>query len=314
MHPRLTQEFVSNEYAKGGYTLTSIYKNCMTKDEVVCPEGHKIKIKFNNFKSGYRCIECANNNKKLSHEFVFNEYAKKGYILNSIYDGCVNKDDLICPNNHKIKMTYNNFQSGNECIECVNINQTFSHEFVSGEYSKKGYTLNSIYNGIHNKDQLTCPEGDDIEITFANFKQGRRCGICFKRNNFGENHHSYNSNDRTRRKRSEQLSFDLRSQEILNDDPNYEQFLLACEESKLKRKLTGNKHIKSDITIDHIFPRIAFIDNDLDNIYGTNTIKKICNLRENLRIISKSNNCSKGGKYIQEEFMSWFNDKIKEYA
>jgi hypothetical protein len=83
----------------------------------------------------------------------------------------------------------------------------------------------------------------------------------------------------------------------LKDDPNYETYLI----NKIK------------YSIDHIYPRVAFIDNNLDKEYNSKIVKQICNLRENLRIIPMNENKSKSGKYNQEEFMNWFNNKIKEY-
>ena len=127
----------------------------------------------------------------------------------------------------------------------------------------------------------------------------------------GEKHPMYNP-DRTRKRRSDLLKFDYKHEIILNDDPMYNEYI---EYKQISTQIKKSKYAaKPKYSIDHIQPRVAFIDNDLDNIYGTKTIKKICNLRENLRIITKEENGHKAGKYTQEEFMTWFNEKIKEYT
>ena len=125
---------------------------------------------------------------------------------------------------------------------------------------------------------------------------------------FEKNNPRWNEN-RTRTVRSKYLSFDLNKIDILKDDPNYEEYLKLNEESNIERT-KGNIHHKTKMVVDHIYPRIAFIDSNLDIDYDKKIIKKICNSRDNLRIISKENNTSKGGKYNQEEFIKWFEDQL----
>ena len=358
----LTHEYVFNYYSNENYFMKSIYKNNKTKDNVTCPVGHDIEIRFNNFKNmGQRCLKCSNLLKLLSHEEVFEYYASEQYTMNSIFNGCMNKDKLICPVGHNIEIRFNGFKSGNRCRKCSGL-EKHSQEFVFNYYGKENYTLNSIYKNSRTKDFLTCPVGHNIEITFNGFKSGNRCfkcfgsnkysqefvdnyiksfgwtndsiyinnwtkmklkcpsnhivqmsfdnfknsehrcQKCFYKNNTGSNNCQYKK-DRTRQKRSEYLKFDRRKISILNNDPNYNNYIQSQKEARL----TDQYWDKTIYSIDHIFPRIAFIDNNLDVIYGDIFIKEICNLRENLRIITKEDNGSKGGKYNQEEFMKWFN-------
>lgn len=244
---------------------------------------------------------------KLLHDFVFNEYANENYIMKSIYKNCMTKDDVICPKGHEIKIRFNNFKhNSHRCNICSN-NVKYSHEFVYSYYKENYYIMNSIYNGNKTKDKLTCPVGHKIEISFHNFKNhNRRCGKCFLENNKCENHRAYNK-DRTRKRRIYYLGFSIINIDLLKDDPNYTNYLLSQKEAKESDKNWD----RTNYAIDHIFPRIAFIDNNLDNIYGETLIKELCNSRDNLRIILKEENGSKGGKYDREEFMKWFENKIK---
>ena len=130
---------------------------------------------------------------------------------------------------------------------------------------------------------------------------------CRNSNMFGENNPRFNK-DRSRLIRIKYIQFDLTKLHILNDDPNYTNHI----NSQIAAKASSNIWDRSDYTVDHIFPRKAFIDNDLDNIHGPLVVKNICNLRENLRIISRKDNGKKAGKYNQEEFIEWFNSKLTD--
>lgn len=61
-YPRKSLEFITKEFAKEGYTVTSkAYKNCKTPIKAICPRGHKVAICWNNFsrkKKPTRCKKC----------------------------------------------------------------------------------------------------------------------------------------------------------------------------------------------------------------------------------------------------------------
>jgi hypothetical protein len=309
MPNKLTHEFVFNYYAERGYTLLTQYVNTRTKNTLLCPKNHKIEMLFNSFKNGHKCRECSNINKRTDESYVENYYKKRGYTLNSKYKGCMTKDELICPKGHKIEMSFSHFRTRRRCIECHKIKMQYSHDFVFNYYKDHGYTLISEYKGCKNKDELLCPKNHKIEMIFDNFKNNDvRCRECSYENKSGENNVRWMT-DRTRQTRTKYLSFDYKKIHILNDDPNYNNHV----QSQKLAKTSSNIWDRSDYTVDHIQPRIAFIDNNLDNIYDPAIIKEICNLRENLRIIHEKDNNTKGGKYNQEEFMAWFNEKINEY-
>ena len=247
--------------------------------------------------------------KKLIHEDVYNYYKKYEYKMISLYNGCKNKDILICPVGHEIKMRYNDFKSGYRCLKCSGL-EKHSHDFIFNYYKENNYTMNSFYINSHNKDELICSNGHNIKMSFHTFSNGVRCGKCFHLNNTGINHYKWKS-DRSRRSRSKYLSFDLYHINILKNDPNYK--LHFQFDNEYKRK--NNNVINKKYSVDHIFPRVAFIDNEFDKIYGEELCKKIANKRNNLRIIDQKYNSSKGGKYNQEEFMNWFtNELILEYT
>ena len=304
MPPKLQHKDVERYYKDHGYILTSIYKNCMSKDELICPSEHKITMTFNDFKyDNCRCSVCAGKAKH-THDWIFNEYKKEGYTLISIYKNCMSKDELICPLNHKVNMRFNDFQQKHRCLECskkiIGNKLRYDPDLVFNYYKKEGYTLDSEYKNSKIRNQLICPRNHKCEISYYKFKNlGQRCKIC---NAIDKAEHNNSNLYDDRRRRSQYLQFNLKNINILNDDPLYNCYLQS--------KLFTNNRNKPRYTVDHIYPRIAFIDNNLDNIYNKWVIKNICNSRENLRIISAKENGSKGSQYIQEEFMNWFNSKI----
>lgn len=55
----VTQKEVEAALEKEGYSLTSNYINSYTNFSFVCPEGHKHRMAWSNFKNGSRCGKCA---------------------------------------------------------------------------------------------------------------------------------------------------------------------------------------------------------------------------------------------------------------
>lgn len=245
---------------------------------------------------------------KHSYEYVYNCFRDKGCeLLEDEYVNNKTKMKYKCSCNNISQVTFDKFRTSSKCIKCSGV-EKHSQEYITEKYKDHGYILNSIYNGNKNKDDLICPEGHKIKMKFNAFQRNHRCKECYRIKCAVERHPNYN-NDRTRSRRSNYLRFDLRKINILKEESLYDHYIQSKEEAKL----SNNRWNKSNYTVDHIHPRIAFVDNNLDVLYGDKLVKKICNLRENLRIILKEENTSKGGKYNQEEFMAWFNEKIKIY-
>jgi len=162
-----------------------------------------------------------------------------------------------------------------------------THEYVYNYYKDNGYIMKSIYKSMKYTDDLICPNGHNLKINFNNFKDKKvRCKECYFNNRTGVNHPNWNE-DRTLKRRRDCLKFNYKHIYILSDDPNYQDYLIN----------TDLYHV------DHIFPRVAFIDYNIDKKYGIKFTKKICNSRENLKIITKEENLLKGGKYNQMDFL-----------
>ena len=236
-------------------------------------------------------------------ELVVKTYIEDaGVILNSTsYNRSTDKLSMTCNKGHNFSMTFITFKKGVRCAECCGLKK-LTYKFVKSEIEKDGsILLSEEYKNAQTKLDIKCPKGHLYSMKWNHLKIGHRCRVCYFNNNVLENHPNFKT-DRTRRRRSHMLSFNLDKIDILNDDLNYELYL---EEKK--------KETKNIYDIDHIFPRMAFIDNNLDKIYDVKIIKEICNSKDNLRIVNNKENKSKYNKYNQEEFINWFNQKLEKY-
>jgi hypothetical protein len=156
------KEFIENE----GYKLLSTeyeYVNTQKKLDIQCNKGHIFKMNFNTFKRGTRCSICANN-KRLTYEYIKEQIEKHDYkLLSTEYVNSSTKLDLLCPNGHKIKKTWNNFQIGYRCPICyydnikntqININEFRYYKNIVCNLTRKTYRK---YNNIINP--LNLPRG-----------------------------------------------------------------------------------------------------------------------------------------------------------
>ena len=256
---------------------------------------------------------------KLDFNWICNYYLNnncKLLIKESEYKGTNTPMPYICSCGNISKNRFNDFQKGGRCVDCKGRfnNKKFKLNFqrILDECKIDGTKCNSTLNDYINEKSIlsfTCPK---CNLTyFRSWKyfgqKKRRCPECSIKNRSGKNHYNYKVKNRDRKITSKSLSFDLNKINILKDDPNFENYVQS------KEKFNKNLIYKNEYSIDHIFPRIAFIDNNLDEIYGVIKIKEICNIRENLRIIHYKENCSKGCKYDQETFLYWFNYHINQY-
>lgn len=307
-----TEEYVRETVEAKGWKLNSKYKNTNIPLDLICPDDHKCMMRFSGFLKGNNCSICAGNSRK-DIDFVRNKLKDNGFeLLDENYKNnrtklnvkCIKKGHIITKELAAIQNGYTN------CEQCIQTTQKIKFDAVRKMVVKSGYTLKTIendYTNIRSDITVVCPENHEYTVRACVFKRGIRCSECYKLSCFGSGNPNWNT-DRTRLRRTQYLQFNRKNDFILKNDINYNNYINT--KKKVKLKLLN----KNNYEIDHIYPRVAFINNDLDLLYDKLTVKRICNLRENLQIIEKKDNISKFTKYNQEEFMFWFNDKIKEYT
>ena len=298
MPEKLKFEVVYNYFKDQGCELLETeYVSVHTKMRYRCKCDNESLISFNNFKNlNRRCMKCGGN-EKLTYDFVYNFFKNEGCeLLETEYINSATKMRYRCKCENESEIIFNNFQSGHKCAKCSG-NEKLTFSWVYNYFEDQGCELlETKYINNSTKMKYLCSCGNKSSITFKSFKRHKSCRECRIKKQSGPNHPNWNT-DRTRRTRCKYLQFKTNKINKLHDDSYYTNYL-------------NNPELYS---VDHIQPRVAFIDNDLDKKYDIKLIQEICNLRENLRIIPRAENGSKGGKYNQDEFMAWFNEKINLY-
>ena len=137
--PHCARKARSNDYEEvkdfivsQGYTLVDTdYKNQLTKLNLICPNGHAIKICYKDFRNGVRCTECRRKPKevkiekkehplKYSYEYVKNYIESKGYtLISDTYCNANTKLKMRCERGHDFEMSFSKFHNGNQrCPRC----------------------------------------------------------------------------------------------------------------------------------------------------------------------------------------------------
>jgi len=164
------------------------YKNIHTKLKLQCPEGHEFEMAYNSFKWGIRCPICFYEKNKKTIEEVRDYIESFGYkLLNKEYKNNYTKLKLQCPEGHIFEMAYGSFKWGQRCPKC-NINKRkLSYNEVKEYIESYNYKLLSQeYINVQTKLSLQCPKGHIYKVKLYNFKQGKRCPICYNNYKRGE--------------------------------------------------------------------------------------------------------------------------------
>ncbi len=174
------KEYIENFEYK---VLSTEYKNTDSKLLIQCEKGHIYETTYHNFKGtknrkGRRCPHCANNIKYI-YDFVKEHVEKFNYkLISEKYENAHEKLIIQCDNSHIFKMSFDHFKRGCRCPHC-NGNAKHTIEYIKSYIENENYQLISTeYINNEKKLSLICDKGHECEISFGNFTQGKRCGIC----------------------------------------------------------------------------------------------------------------------------------------
>jgi len=156
----LTIEYIRDKFFSEGYKLvTDEYINSKTDLEFICPNDHEGIMTWNNWRTGYRCLECAGT-KKYSIECVRTDINKYGYkLLTTKYVNNKTKLKLMCPNDHLYYVTWDNWHSKkSRCPKCKNVG-------TSGAEDELYTFIKSICNNaVRNDRTIISPYELDVVI------------------------------------------------------------------------------------------------------------------------------------------------------
>jgi len=119
--------------------------------------------------------------KRLTYEFVKEQFEKKGYeLLSEDYVSAHLKLKYKCPKGHIHNICWGNWQQGQRCPYCTNVGRP-TINFIRSEFEKEEYELLSTeYINAHTKLKYGCPKWHEHSTTWNNWKNGYRCPYCYE--------------------------------------------------------------------------------------------------------------------------------------
>ena len=117
--------------------------------------------------------------KKLTYNFVKEQFEKEGYILLSKeYIDNNSKLTCICNNGHLYLTRWLNFSQGRRCCVCAGLSK-LDYSYIKAQFEASGcILLSKNYINSRTKLDYICPKGHTHSITWSDFQQGKRCFIC----------------------------------------------------------------------------------------------------------------------------------------
>jgi hypothetical protein len=208
--------------------LETDYINSITKLNYICKNGHITSTIFSSFKNGHGCNICYGN-KKHTYDFVKEYFKINGYkLLEEKYINALIKIQCLCPNNHKISISFNKFSFGKRCGMCSKTKK-LTFDYVNQYFKNNNcILLDNEYINSNKKLNYICKNRHKTSTLFNDFKSGHRCLQCSG---------------------SEKLTFEYVSQFFKNN--NYKLLESEYKNNMEKMEFICNNNHKSSITFNN---------------------------------------------------------------
>jgi hypothetical protein len=171
------------EFAKlakaAGYKLhDKQYLGTLHKYNLTCPNGHRTKISFYNFKAGRRCATCAGYNQTVQDMQKLAK-SKGGKFLSKTLGKIREKHEWECEHGHRWFAAPYSVKSGSWCRVC-NVGEFRGLEDLVREAKNRGgKCLSKQWYGMHRKHDFRCKQGHNFSTTPTKLiHRGQWCKKC----------------------------------------------------------------------------------------------------------------------------------------
>lgn len=152
----------------------------------ICVCGTPDEKTFHHFKRGQRCKNCARKKmadaKRLDHNEVEAYYREQNCVMLSIYLDAHTPIEYVCCCGNVDYKDFTHFKRGQRCPECAKQKYRKSRQKnpqeISAYFEIQGCILLDEYESYHKKMAYICVCGKLDEISYSNFKNGKRCKSC----------------------------------------------------------------------------------------------------------------------------------------
>jgi len=112
-------------------------------------------------------------------EFVKEKFEKEGWVCTSEeYINAKSKLNYICPKGHVGTITWDSWNHGHRCSECVKVKKPMI-SFIRSKFEEEGWILfSNEYINSSTKLDCICSKGHHGSITWNSWQRGRRCSKC----------------------------------------------------------------------------------------------------------------------------------------
>lgn len=156
---RTSTEIISNTIKSYGYSILSLeYVNIESPINLICPNGHRITMRWSSFKKGHRCRHCSNESKRIPLEKIETIAKQRGFnIIKHVFKKNSGSHILCkCPNGHEICINSSHFiTEGTGCKYCANQDE---REFKK-RFQRRGDRIHGIKawkGSVFKKDNYIC--------------------------------------------------------------------------------------------------------------------------------------------------------------
>lgn len=180
-YSKVLEDFQSNNYTL--LTNKEDYVNAQQHINYICPNGHKARTTYSDFKSGVRCRTC-NGSERHTLEFVRNVFEEGGCEL--LVDEYINAQTKMwyrCDCGNVSEINYNNFVQGKRCDKCARVRRgeknKHTYEYVDNYFKENDcILLTQSYENVTQTLTYVCKCHRIGYSTFNTFRDSKQCKQC----------------------------------------------------------------------------------------------------------------------------------------